>query len=688
VISIDFEFNHVNEHPLNLVCCSVFDTEENQTYSFWLHKDKEAWEALADFLTSLKDKIFLAYAASSEARCLYSLGLDPYQFKFIDDFLEYRCLSNHNDELNWGNQLVDGKVKFTRKPPPKWERTEEDSLTGFKPTHSLAEATYKLLGVIRDTEHKTKMRDLIISAPAEFTEEEKRDIMAYCDEDTQYLPAIHEAMVALYKKYLGVDFNEKQLEEDMLLRGKYAALTGVREARGYPINVQHTKNFSRQVLSILDDCQREINDLFPDIKPFNFNKKTQRFSWSEKKTRDWIRDNVPDAARKWKKTDGGKKKIKELSLSLEAFTQFFDYTHHYPKDNFGAQMVRFLKLKQNVYGFVPSEKKRTFWDSVGSDGMVRPYMNIYGAQSARSQPPSTSYLLLKPAWMRALMQPPTGKCIASIDYGSEEYFIAALFYNDKVMIDSYLSGDVYLAFAIFSGMAPEGATKSTHKKERDLAKSTTLGISYLMTKYGLARKLTADTGIEHDEDEAQDLIEAFYETYADFAEGQQRFIEDYQEYGKYCSPTGWFMWGDNDNHRSVGNVPIQCLGSEIMRRADMRCYEEGVHVPCTLHDALYIMHDIGDYTAIDIAMREMKEAFAHFFPEQREIALQIRLDPFTWGPDLPAPTIDKDGTKIYSTITTPEGNVVECSDIYIDERAEDEYKAFSKYFLDREEDLL
>jgi hypothetical protein len=97
----------------------------------------------------------MGYACVAEARAFYSLGLNPLNFKWIDLFLEYRMLSNHNDRMNWGKQLVDGKVKFFAKPKNKWDREgSEDSGPSFKPTHSLAEATYKLTGEIRDTKEK------------------------------------------------------------------------------------------------------------------------------------------------------------------------------------------------------------------------------------------------------------------------------------------------------------------------------------------------------------------------------------------------------------------------------------------------------------------------------------------------------------------------------------------------------
>ncbi len=548
---LDFEFNSVSEKFVNLVSCVTL-CGDGQLKKWWLHNNPASQKLLDDYLKT-KD-LLMSYAAVAECRSLLSLGIDPRSFKHIDLFFEYRCLTNHNDRLNWGPQLVDGVVKQTKKPKPKWERTEDDKRTGFRPTHSLAEATYKLLGQIRDTEHKNQMRDLIISAPAKFTLKEQKDILKYNADDVLLLPDLWNAMQTEYKRLIP-DLDLETLKHEALIRGRYAAHTAMMESRGYPINVEATKNFSSQVLNILFECQREINRLFPDIKPFKWSKKDGRFSWDQKKTREWVKStpHFDD----WERTD-----TDQISLSLDAFQRFFDFKHDYPTDNFGAQMVRYLKLKQSLNGFVPSpdKSKKTFWSFVGSDGRVRAYLNPYGAQSSRTQPGATGFLFLKPAWMRALCQPDKGKFMAGIDYGSQEFFIQALAAEDYAMIEAYLSGDPYLYFGIQSGMIPEGGTKQTHNLEREAAKSTTLGISFLMSKYGLAIKLSSDTGVEYTEDDAQELIDLFYETYPDLKIYQDEVVELYQEQGYLKLKCGWYIFGDNENFRSVTNVPTQgCL---------------------------------------------------------------------------------------------------------------------------------
>ena len=670
LIPIDFEFNEVSEEILNLVCCSF--VTNNSTMEYWLLDKPNAKKRLKSHLQQLKNEegIFLGYQVVAEARSFYSLSLNPMDFEWIDLFLEYRCLTNHYDDLMYGDQLVDGKVKKTKRPPPKWERVEKDVKMAYRPTHSLAEATYKLTGQIRDTDHKKKMRDIIINGiPQEILENELA-IKTYCSDDVEFLTLMFEKIVQHYKDLLGAKYDADMLLEEMLYRGKYAALTAIRESKGYPIDYEATRNFSRQIPLIMSECQRDINAQFPDIKPFRYNLRERKFEWNQVATRKWLQDNVDTDV--WMKTDK-----KALSLSKDAFEKYFNYRHNYPRGNFGAQMLRYLKLKQSLNGFKETRTagRKIFWDYVGKDKIVRPYMNIYGSQSSRSQPAATGFIPLKPAWTRCLIQPPKGKVITGIDYGSEEFFISALMSEDENMIDSYLSGDVYLAFAKLAGMVPEHGTKAKYKKERNTCKSTVLGLSYDMTKYGLARKLTADTGEEWDEDAAQEMIDLFWDSYPDFADWKQGLQDTYEIDGRFNLTDGWYMWGDNDNKRSIGNFPIQGMGAAIMRKADFLCHQHGLYVPFTLHDALYIMHDYGDWDAIDTAMDCMQAAFQYFFDgKYSNLAGNIRLDTETWGPDL------EEGS-----IKTPAGHIAKTESIHIDERAIDEYNKFKKYFEPIEE---
>jgi hypothetical protein len=503
------------------------------------------------------------------------------------------------------------------------------------------------------------MRDIIISSDVELILANKEEIQKYCTEDVIHMPDIQDAMVREFSK-AGIPNNAILLKE-MKLRGEYSAANALMESWGYPIDYDKTRNFANMVGPILDECRREINSLFPTIKPFKFDRKTSSFTWNQTATKEWLQKNVD--TKRWKRTDGG-----GLSLSLESFQQFFDFKHSYPKDNFGAQMVRYLKLKQSLNGFSPTAKK-SFWDYVGPDKRVRPYANIYGSQSSRTQQAATGFLMLKPAWMRSLCVPKKGKAVGCYDYKSEEFLISALWAQDENMIDVYRQGDVYLGYGKQVGAIPASGTKSTHKKERDLQKPIVLGMSYLMSKYGLADSLTATTGKKWSVDEAQVKIDEFKEIFSDLAQAQEEVMARYEEDGFLKLPCGWYMIGDNDNFRSVVNFSIQGLGACIMRIAATNAIKNGLKVIMTLHDAVYIEYDSGDLEAMDTLYGCMREAFIYYFEDKKQASL-IGLDGFTWSQDYPAD----------SKLKTPSGVELDASDLYVDDRGVEEYKQFSKYF--------
>lgn len=205
-----------------------------------------------------------------------------------------------------------------------------------------------------------------------------------------------------------------------------------------------------------------------------------------------------------------------------------------------------------------------------------------------------------------------------------------------------------------------------------------LGLSYLMSKYGLAAKLSLDTKRHWTEDEAQDMIDTFYDSFWKLKDYQDDLRAYYEEGNELVLPDGWTMWADNDNFRSSGNMPIQGKGAVALRRAEVACMKKGIYLPFSLHDAIYIMGKVGEEKQILEAREEMRKSFISIFPKHlQEYAGKIRSDIKLWGPDY------KDGQEIKIG-----KEVLVAKTLHIDQRAESDYKKFSKYFESRIEDTL
>ena len=657
---IDAEYNGTSESILNLVSSS-FKTSESITVTRWLHK--LPYTSHAEEISKIaEDHIFVSFNVEAEARYMLALGLDPIKFNFIDLFLEYRCITNHS-ELMYGPQLIKGRIKRTTRPSYYSEDDEDNS----KPEHSLAAACYKMLGVQVDTTRKDQIRDLIISSPDEFTEQEKAEILSYNESDIKYLEKLLIKIVKFYQTNLS-DQEQKTLFDEMLVRGNYAARTAKMVSIGYPIDYEGTKNFSSYCEAILSDLARDVNSQFPEEPLFYFNWKEKRFSVDTKAWKRFVASTT--FQEKWARS----KKTKDYSLETKQFEKFFNFQHDYPRGNKGAQILRYLKTKKSLNGFrvSPNSKKKTFWEYVGSDHRVRPYLNIYGSMTSRTQPSATSFIPLKSAWMRALIMPPPGRAIASIDYSSVEFLISAIWSRCVSMYEAYKSGDVYSDYGRRSGIMPVNGNKHTNPIERQQCKPIVLGMSYDMTKHGLSHDLSMKFGREVTEDEAQEYIDKFEEAYPQLFEKKDENLEEYEVVGHLKLQCGWYLWGENDNQRSVNNFKIQGMCAAIMRKAVCLCQDAGLDVIFTLHDAVYIEYNSFDYKALQTFERCLYEAFLYYYKgtEDEEWAKSIGMEMETWSPDY---ELGWKEVKQY---------IKDCKveSIHIDERALNDYKKFKKYF--------
>lgn len=644
---LDFEFNRTAEEKLNLVSVSsMLSCGETQTFWLLAGNVKEA----SAYYTGLAEAgyTFVAYSVEAEARSLMSLNgdYDWTQVQWIDLYLEYRCLLNQNHKLAYGDQLIDGKVKVTKPPVNKWKAKNVDVVDNSKPSFSLAAACYKLLGVLIDTSEKDEVRERIITGSNEVITEWRERILTYNESDVLYLPMLHRRIDDAY-----ISKGFRLWKEGARSRGHYAALTAKMVSTGYPVNMNKVKSFVSHIPEILDtvieDCVKHVPGSFVR------NKKTGLYVRKEAVVRQWISDQQYAT---WKVTETG-----SLSLSKKAFSDWFNSN----SEGFGGAFYKYLKTKESLNGFLPGGKKK-FTDYVGSDNRVRPYFGIYGSQTSRSQPGATAFIPLKSHWMRNFIEPTGLSAIVGIDYSSQEFLIAALLSQDPVMIEAYESGDVYLAFAKRAKLVPPEATKSSHKKERDICKSFVLGISYEMGAPSLARKMSQDTGSEVTEERAEELIRLFQKTYSKYAAWKEKTYTNYLTSKKLILWDGWVMWGDNDSRRSVLNYPVQGAGAAIMREAVRLCNLHDIKIIFTLHDALYAEIRYSDLAKMRLFNRLMIEAFDTVFAKLK-LKSPIRTEGVAWS-------------KHYADFKVKRVDNIDLIEEYIDDKCAKDLDRFRQFF--------
>jgi hypothetical protein len=565
LLAIDFEYKGTKNAIYELVASAVSDGTNAK--AGWLYYSDTNKKAFKDFLQKRRNThVMLCFNAEAEAKSFIALGLNPLNFKWIDIQAEWKMITNHYDDYRYGEHLIDGK-KVTTKRKAYHEEEVDPNPRYTKAPHNLLSCTYKMLRNVgpKDYDYKNNMIRIILNNDT-YTEEQREEILKYCKGDIADLFDIHKKITDFFMRTLDSK-HRSTFFADQLWRGESVVRTAIMSTLGYPVNRRKLVKFTQNIPRMINDIHEDINSQFPEMEVFRYTSKKNEFmSLNTKVVKDWIIDSKYKVD--WPMTDTG-----DYSLSLDAFSKFFSWRHDFPRDNFPAQFLRFLKFKQSINGFQPksvtAKNKKTFFSTYGSDDRSHAYLNAYGSQSGRYQPSSTGFLHLKAAWMRSLCEPVKGKSIASIDYGSEEFLIGALLSNDEKMIEAYASGDVYLYFAKLAGAVPWEGTKKEYADVRQVFKSTVLGISYQMAAESLSRKLTEDTGKHHTKEEAENLIKDFKKAFPVYVTWREDTELKY--YDSPCSylrlADGFVMGPDNNNRRSVSNMPVQGHGSVVLRKA-------------------------------------------------------------------------------------------------------------------------
>jgi len=671
----DTEFFNSQNMMVEPVCASlVYHNPQGIQHTvrdWWVHSIPRQHVALAAAIRTLSDLgyVFASYSVEAECRFFSAIGVDYRKLKWIDLWVEYQMLMNKNNEIAYGKQLVKGKVLFTR--PKSRDEDEQEGEKHNQAETGLVAATYKLLGIHRDSAHKKTMRDLIING-GPFNEAEAKAIQAYCQEDTVLLPQIFDEILERYQAKLSQN-HFKNIWEQMLGRGEYAMRSAQMVILGYPADVPKVKALSKNIPHIKHELALDVNKIISQkygFKPFKFLKKEMRFGKDMGAISTALLKEYPD----WPKTETG-----TASISSEVLAKYCTDRHAF-KNSLPSQLSRVQQLEAALRGFEQKRdaSKKNLIESIGSDGRVRPYFGIFRSQSSRSQPQASGFLFLKSAWIRCLVQPHESCYIGAVDYGAQEFLIAACMSNDRAMIADYETGDPYIAFGKRVYIIPHDGDKKTHKVERAACKALILGSIYGLGAVNMAARISEETEKPCSVEQARDYLYKLRSTYPKYVSWRKEIADDYVSQGYLQLCDGWTMWGDNDNPLSVQNCPIQGTGAVVMRRAVKLSQEAQIKVIKTLHDALYnegyVSKGLQD---LDKMARLMQQAWKQIGRQAcgRDVP-DIRLEAFAWGPKL------KEEGGLY----LPCGVPLDTAPIYIDERAKKEYENYSKYLVESVDD--
>ncbi len=454
---------------------------------------------------------------------------------------------------------------------------------------------------------KDEWRNLVMRG-GPWSADERAGILDYCEGDVDALARLLPVMLPK------IDLPRA------LLRGRYMAAAARMEHSGVPIDLEMLAGFRQHWSGIQDTLIQRIDADYGVFEGRTF--KAAKFAaWLER------------TGLAWPRLVSG-----ELDLSDDAFRE---QARSHPE----VSPLRELRSALSELRLNELE--------VGRDGRNRRILSVFRSRTGRNQPSNSKFIFGPSVWLRGLIKPPPGHGVAYVDWSQQEFGIAAALSGDANMIESYGSGDPYLAFAKLAGAAPPDATKKTHETVRDQYKACVLAVQYAMGAEALAGRLGQPPVV------ARDLLRKHQETYRDFWRWSDAAVDHAMAKGALHTVFGWTVHVGADapkkpdrnhiasaNPRSLRNFPMQANGAEMLRLACCLATERGIEVCAPVHDAVLICAPLN---RLDADIAGMRAAMAE--------ASRIVLNGFELGTDVaivryPDRYSDKRGVKMWNEVTS------------------------------------
>jgi len=386
-------------------------------------------------------------------------------------------------------------------------------------------------------QHKDAMRDLVLRG-GPWKSQERLDILDYCETDVSALELLLPAMLPT------LDLPRA------LMRGRYMKAVSRMQAVGTPIDVTTLLEIKTYWEQIQDALIAEIDANYGVYDGRSFRTK----NWADYLQREGIA---------WPRLPTG-----ALELTDDTFKQMA---------RIHPQVAPIRELRSAL------SEMRLSNITVGDDGRNRCLLSPFSSKTGRNQPSNSRFIFGPSVWLRGLIKPQEGFCLAYIDYAQQEFGIAAALSGDEKMMAAYRSGDPYLAFAIQAGAVPQGATKQSHKVEREQFKACVLATQYGMGEVTLAQRINQPVA------RARQLLAFHRSTYRTFWAWSDATQDEAVLNGKLWTTFGWEIRVKGQiNVRSLRNFPMQGNGAEMLRIACIFLTEAGIRVCAPVHDALLI----------------------------------------------------------------------------------------------------
>ncbi len=422
-----------------------------------------------------------------------------------------------------------------------------------------------------ESAHKEAMRDLIIDRSWNDIDEHRCQIQRYCMDDVDDLARLFVTM----RERGAIDLPRA------LLRGRFQCAAAAVERRGYPIDVE----LFRRIVERWEDIELGLIRERDNLGVYD-GATLVRARWLAACSRLGIAypciDGTPILERKTRE------KVVDANPVLRPVHELIET----------LGQMRAIELP------------------IGGDGRVRTPVMPFGTSTGRCAPSTTKNVFGASSWVRRLVVAPPETVVFQYDYGKQEPWIGAALSGDDALLHDLRTGDLYLAFAIRTGMAPDGATKDTHDAVRSKAKSCVLGIGYHMGPESLAARIGCQTA------EARAILAAFRRAYSVYSAWCDAMARTAMATGEIQTMLGWRqVVYSHTRFRSLVNFPQQATGAEMLRLATIFAVEDGLLPAALVHDCIVFEAPIG---ALDEHIAGARKAMTD--ASRSLIGLEIPLD--------------------------------------------------------------
>ncbi|HET9583121.1 MAG TPA: DNA polymerase [Bradyrhizobium sp.] len=419
---------------------------------------------------------------------------------------------------------------------------------------------------------KAHWRDVVLRGPP-WSAEEQVGTVDYCETDTDGLEKLLPVLPVT---------NWAQT----LLRGNYAKAEAWMRHRGIPIDYPMATSFAARWRDLRASLITDLNTRYPFFEGAVFKKRLLE---------QWAADN---GIRYWPRTPTG-----QLCTDAETLR---------------AMAQRCPQAAEFCHSKMTLDQLKTFELAIGDDSRNRCMLSAYRSKTSRNQPSNSAFVFGLNAAFRSLIKPEQGRAFAVLDFGGQEFSIAAHFSGDRNMIAAYESGDPYSDWARRAGYMPADGDKYSHPLIRAVFKRASLGILYGMG----AKTLSEYVGIS--ELAARALLRSHRETFPRFWRWSAAVQDAGIAQGELTSVFGWKMQVlRNARSGTLANFPMQSAGADMLRLACVMAVDRDVPICAPIHDAIAV--EAASTEIVDV-VRDM----AHCMVEASRAVLggpAIRIDP-------------------------------------------------------------